>query len=365
MPTRRETFAAAAGLGLAAVATSRVAADPHPASARKITRLAYGSCANQRKPQPIWDAVLAAKPDLFVFLGDNVYIDSRDIADYPKAYAAFAAIAGFQKLRATVPIVAAWDDHDFGDNDQDKTFPLKEQSRQIFFDFWQEPATSPRRTRDGVYAAYIFGSAGQRVQIILPDLRTNKTPNVPGDFGKPYKEWAKQLEQAGKPVPGPYVRDPDHMTTQLGERQWRWLEQQLQVPADIRIFGSSLQVLADFPGWEEWVNYAQDHARLLETIRKTRAKGLFFISGDTHYGEISHLAVNVPYPLWDFTASGLTEVWPVEPPNSNRVGDIVREQNFGLIEIDWDAKPIRISISIRDVQGVAKLSRTLQLTDLA
>src|SRR5688572_33451122 len=29
------------------------------------------SCAKQSKDQPIWDAVLATKPELFVFLGDN------------------------------------------------------------------------------------------------------------------------------------------------------------------------------------------------------------------------------------------------------------------------------------------------------
>ena len=33
------------------------------------------------------------------------------------------------------------------------------------------------------------------------------------------------------------------------------------------------------------------------------------LSGDTHYGEISRLDDNVPYPLWDITSSGLTEVW--------------------------------------------------------
>ena len=43
-----------------------------------LSRVAFGSCADEEKPQPIWDAVLAYKPDLFLFAGDNVYGDVRD-----------------------------------------------------------------------------------------------------------------------------------------------------------------------------------------------------------------------------------------------------------------------------------------------
>ena len=51
---------------------------PHPALDRPLTRIAFGSCAKQSKEQPIWDAINAAEPDLFVFLGDNIYADTRD-----------------------------------------------------------------------------------------------------------------------------------------------------------------------------------------------------------------------------------------------------------------------------------------------
>ncbi|MGQ3040950.1 MAG: alkaline phosphatase D family protein [Brevundimonas sp.] len=110
------------------------------------------------------------------------------------------------------------------------------------------------------------------------------------------------------------MRNPATDATQLGEPQWRWLEEQMTVPADLRIFGSSLQVVADFPGWEAWVNFAHDHQRLIDTIRDRRVDGLICLSGDTHYGEISRLDVNTPYPLWDITSSGITEVEEFIPP---------------------------------------------------
>ncbi|MFN3229321.1 MAG: hypothetical protein ACK41P_05650, partial [Asticcacaulis sp.] len=48
-------------------------------SPKALTRIAFGSCAKQSKDQPIWDAIAAQKPDLMLMLGDNVYLDTRDV----------------------------------------------------------------------------------------------------------------------------------------------------------------------------------------------------------------------------------------------------------------------------------------------
>ena len=136
------------------------------------------------------------------------------------------------------------------------------------------------------------------------------------------------------------------------------------MPAEIRILGSSLQVLADFAGWEGWINFAHDHQRLIAAIRDKKANGLFCLSGDTHYGEISRLDVNVPYPLWDITSSGLTEVWPVTPPNALRVGDVFREQNFGLLTIGWGAEAPTVLAQVRDVTGAVRLEQGIRIGDL-
>ena len=328
-------------------------------------RIAFGSCARQDKPQPIWDAVLASEPDLFVFLGDNIYGDTRDPAVLRAKYAQLAAQPGFKRLRERVPVLATWDDHDFGENDAGAEYPLKEESRRIFCDFWGEPPDSPRRQRDGIYHAVEYTAAGQRLQIVLPDLRFNRTPIRTRDLdGSTYRKWSTRLEREGREVPGPYDREPDAKASMLGERQWQWLESELAKPADLRIFASSLQVVADFPGWEAWINYAQDHQRLIDTLRRQRASGLLCISGDTHYAEFSRLDVNVPYPLWDFTSSGLTETWPVTPPNARRQSAVLREANFGLLRIDWQGSRTQLEVEVRDVGGKVRLAQTLALSDL-
>ncbi|CAN1547207.1 PhoD-like phosphatase, metallophosphatase domain [Caulobacteraceae bacterium] len=368
--SRRDALTLAAGLA-AAPSLAAAAPDVLPNGAQAIagkalTRIAFGSCAKESKDQPIWEAVLAAKPDLFIFLGDNVYLDTRDPNEMRAKYAQLAAKPGFQKLRATTPILAVWDDHDYGENDAGSEYPIKEEARKIFCDFWGEAAASPRRSRDGIYSAYLFGPADKRIQIILPDLRFNRSEILPLDLGgKSYAVWEKELAAAGKPVPGPYARNPELKASMLGEEQWRWLEDQLRLPADIRILASSLQVIADFPGWEAWINYAQDHQRLIETIRKTKANGLICLSGDTHYGEISRLNANVPYPLWDFTSSGLTEVWHVLPPNALRVGEAYRARNFGLLDISWNKMGgPKLKVDIRGEQGQVALSQSIDVASL-
>ena len=340
--------------------------DPHPALGRTLKRIAFGSCAEVAKPQPVWNPILARQNDLFIFLGDNIYADTRDMAAFSAMYAKFAAIPGVARLRATTPVLAVWDDHDFGENDAGGDYPFKDESRRIFLDFWGEPADSPRRSRDGVYASYVFGPPGKRVQVILPDLRYNRTPLTPRDLGgTDFETWARARVAAGLPLPGPYVRNPDPKATMLGERQWQWLERQFEVPAELRLFGSSVQVLADFTGWEAWVNFAHDHQRLIDLIRRKGANGVLFLSGDIHYAEMSRLDVNVPYTLWDLTSSGLTEEWRLPTPNANRVSDVLPDANFGFIDIDWQGPATKLTLGIVDAGGTTRMSWDIALASLA
>ena len=380
-PTRRAllrqslALAGAAALGAtagrAAIAAAESAAapassDPHPALGRTLARIGFGSCAEAGKPQPIWEPILARNCDLFVFLGDNIYANTRDATAMRAKYAELAKQPGFARLRAEIPVVAIWDDHDFGEDDAGGDYPMKDESRRIFLDFWNEPATSPRRDRDGVYASYVFGSAGKRVQVILPDLRYNRTPLVNLDLGSAdYDAWVQAKLAAGLEAPGPYARNPDPRATMLGERQWQWLERQLEVPADLRVFASSLQVLADFTGWEAWAVFARDHQRLIDLIRRKKANGVVFLSGDAHYAELSKLDVNVPYELWDLTSSGLTEEWTIPTPNANRASKVLSEANFGFIDIDWQGPSTRLALGIIDATGKTRMSWNLDLASLA
>jgi alkaline phosphatase D len=298
-----------------------------------VTRIAFGSCAHQDKPQPIWDAILRYEPDLFVFAGDNVYGDLTPGAaeSLPEAYAKAARIEGYRKLRASVPVLATWDDHDYGQNDAGGDFPYKDRAKALFLDFWQVPLDDPRRGREGVYDARIYGPAGMRLQVILLDLRSFRSPLL--------------RKPPGAPGPGPYMPDPDPAKTMLGNAQWAWLEAQLREPADLRLIVSSVQVLAEGHGYERWGNLPRELDRLLELIASTRAQRVIFLSGDRHVGALYRRDRGVPYPLYEITSSGLNMYYAAaSEPGPFRLGAVYGRENFGTIDVDWWAGAVRLAV---------------------
>lgn len=340
--SRRDVMAG--GAALAALPTVALAGET------ALSRIAFGSCAHQDKPQPIWDRVDAFDPQLFLFLGDNIYGDTRDMAVLRAKYAKLAAKPGFQRLRRKTPCLAIWDDHDYGENDAGREYPMKQASKDIFLDFWMEPKTSPRRSRAGNYTSTIIGPDGRRVQIIMPDNRWFRS-GLLGITEEPKDR-------------GPYLVNSDPAATMLGAEQWDWLEAEFKKPAELRIFASSTQVLADAPGYEAWINYQADHQRLLDLIDFANVNGLIMISGDTHYAELSRLAEGVPYPLYDLTSSGLTEVWPFLGPNRLRVGEGFMGQNYGRILIDWEQRDPEIRLEVESIEGQIVLAETVRLSAL-
>ena len=149
----------------------------------------------------------------------------------------------------------------------------------------------------------------------------------------------------------------------LGEEQWTWLEKQLLKKADVRIIASSIQVVSYEKRMECWGNLPHERQKLFDLIGKTKANGVIFISGDVHFSEIS-LDKSGPYPLYDHTSSGLTNVHPgwASAVNSYRIGNSYAKLNFGLITIDWQAK--NILLETKSIEGESPLKQTIALSSL-
>src|SRR5262245_17506926 len=278
---------------------------PAGEAARPLQRIAFGSCSHQNKPLPIFDAIAAAKPDLFLHLGDVIYADTQDMQVMQAKYDKLAALPGWQKLLRTCPVFATWDDHDYGANDAGREYPKKVESQKLFLDFFKEPPESPRRKRAGVYDARVYGPPGKQVQVILLDTRY---------FRSPPKKKAKFVRSEG-----PYVANTDPEATILGPEQWKWLGEQLRVPAQVRLIGSSIQLVAEDHGFEKWMNFPLERQRFLKLLRDTRAAGVVVLSGDRHLAELSLLDGPAGYPLYDLTSSGFNQASPNwRPPETNR-----------------------------------------------
>ena len=139
---------------------------------QNISKIAFGSCGSEDHPLPIFDVVVKHDPDLFIFLGDNIYGDTENMDTLKKKYDSLSAKPTFQNLKKNVDIIATWDDHDYGLNDMGKRYPFKQESKEIFLNFFNEPTNSPRREHKGVYTSYIYEMNGKKLQVILLDTRT-------------------------------------------------------------------------------------------------------------------------------------------------------------------------------------------------
>ncbi len=310
-----------------------------------ISRIAFGSCADQREPQPIWASIARLNADLVVLLGDNVYADTDDMAEMRAAYAALASVPSFRSLRQITSIEAIWDDHDYGLNDAGADYPKRAESQQVFLDFFGEPGDSDRRRTPGIYAVREYGPAERRIQLILLDTRY---------FRSPFTHSLNPLKR--------YRPDDNPELTMLGEEQWRWLAEQLNRDARVRIIASGIQIINDEHAYETWGNLPRERQRLFDLIRELRVGGVVLVSGDRHFAEIAELDDAVGYPLLELTASGLTHAWEAGPdsPHTHRLA-AYGGLNFGSIEVDWEQESPSISLVIHDVDGneVARASRRL------
>ena len=315
------------------------------APATVIERFAFASCADQRRPQPIWSKALEARPQLLLMMGDNVYGDIKDASarQLRNAYATLARHPDFAKIRLAVPILATWDDHDYGRNDAGGDFPFKRITRRLFDDFWR--SDEARRARPGVWDARIYGPPGRRVQIILLDTRSFRSP---WPRRPPTVSWR-----------GPYGPDASVAPTMLGAEQWAWLEGELRKPAELRFIVSSVQVLAEHHGFERWGHFPRERERLTALIGATKANGVVLLSGDRHFGALYRTPGTAAYPLVEATASAINlPMLPhhtIEEGGVERIGEGYRQENFGMAAIDWRARRLTLSLIGMDGKAVRQL----------
>jgi len=300
---------------------------------------AFGSCSDEDKEQVLWDDILQDQPDMWIWLGDNIYGDTDNMDVMRKKYNLQKSNKLYQKMMQEMMITGTWDDHDFGLNDAGKNYTKRAESQKELLDFLDVPADDPRRSQEGVYGSHDVNHEYADVKIILLDARYFRDDLTKKD---------------GKNIP-----NPDGEI--LGNDQWNWLEQVLaESQADIHIIASGIQVIPEQHVYEKWANFPTERNRLFELLAKHNTNRPIFISGDRHIGEISKMVHNGKV-MYDITSSSLTHGWSIRnnEENKHRIGEIVYDLNYGIIDIR-NNKGLEITGLLKSDQGIIKEKLLLQ-----
>jgi alkaline phosphatase D len=305
-------------------------------------RVGFGSCARiARDPdQRIFRVVDAQSPDLFFWLGDNIYADAETEVAFADEYRRQRSVPSLQAVIRSIPQFATWDDHDFGYNNSDGEYPFKQQALAVFKRYWANPAYG-QPDNPGVYFEYSYAG----VDFFFLDGRYHRSPNAAQDG--PQKSF-------------------------LGKRQTMWLKERLlasRAPFKILACGSGWS-MADGLAGDTWAAFRTERDALFDFIRERRVEGVVCLSGDSHVGELNCIPWSEKggYDIYDLVSSPLAQPtdssWVTQSPEVRMRPVYAGGPNFGLLEFTTGESP-KLSFSLFNEAGdIAWKPFTLTPADL-
>lgn len=283
---------------------------------------------------------MAATPaDFNLLLGDNFYYREADW-DSPSGmryrYRHTFSHPEMTRLLASRPNYAIWDDHDYGPNDADRTFPLRAEALSLFLDHWPNPIN--HRESGGIYTAFEYSDAA----FFLVDDRWFRAPNALNEVDKSF----------------------------LGDVQLRWLVESLastEKPWKFLVCGN--QVINAVGTKECYRSYSGEFRRLFRMLREQKVEGLIILSGDRHFSELLCDSTLLEYPVYELTCSAVTSsvhtLKEKEKNNPLRVpGSLVQQNNFSRLSLRGPRTDRRLIMEHLDATGKVLWRHELALNSL-
>jgi phosphodiesterase/alkaline phosphatase D-like protein len=239
----------------------------------------FSACLRDKyAPHNVFETISDQSPTFVALLGDQMYADyDGDINVGPPASVLPALRAKydrnfdeyFQTMSSRTPIVAIWDDHDYGQDNTDSTYRYKAEAKKVFKETFP---IYPFHVEDGgLY--YQFTVAD--VDIFVLDTRWYRSPMQASD-------------EQGK--------------TMLGEDQLSWLLDGLkQSTAPFKMIFSSVSfndyggdTSSGRQGFDSWMGYKFERSKVLSFIEENQIQGVLVFSGDQHYPSAHILNWKIP-----------------------------------------------------------------------
>lgn len=299
--------------------------------------IALGSCTfinEERYDRPgkgyggdyeIFEAIADQKPDMMLWLGDNIYLREPDF--YTRTgiihrYTHTRTLKEMQPLLGSTANYAIWDDHDYGPNNSDKTFIMKDEALRAFKLFWGNPSYGVYG-KGGTTSTFVWGDA----QFFMVDNRYFRTPN--------------NKKRGEKEV--------------IGKEQLDWLVNSLiSSSARFKFIMIGGQVLNTVMKYENLANLApKEREYLLDAIVEEEIYNVIFLTGDRHHSELS-LWEKKGIKVYDYTVSPLTSGSHDASAEANETrvaGSHVGTRNFGIMDISGKRQNRKLVFKFFDKDG--------------
>ncbi len=310
-----------------------------------------GSCAYFNEPKydrpgkpyggdsTIFLAMAKERSAFMLWLGDNWYTREADyysrwgLSYRPSRDRSLAVLQPFLK---SMPHYAIWDDHDYGPNDADKSYVLKQESRRVFMNNWCNPSFG--ENGEGVYSRFTYND----VDFFLLDDR-----------------WFRSHDATPDSIDG----QPNTGKRMFGQQQMEWFKNALRLSngntnINFRIIATGSQVLNPLSPFDCFRHFPAEYREMLDFLQEEKINGVVFLTGDRHLSEINKLTRNNNYPLYDITCSPLTsgsaKYSAEERNNPARVLSIPDKQNYTRISFTGQGTQRKMLAEFLNIQG-AKL----------
>jgi len=291
-----------------------------------VFTIAFGGGAGYSpKNERMWQTINSFAPDALLLLGDNVYFDFKNDADYQRyCYYRRQSRAEFRSLVDSVPVYAIWDDHDFCGNDcaggpKMNKPKWKRLVWNIFKQNWVNPYYGGGEKHPGCWFDFSIGD----IDFFLLDGRYYRT--------KP--ETKKK--------------------SMLGNYQKFWLLNSLkESKAAFKVIVSSVpwSFEAKADSLDTWNGFKKERNKIFNFLKKNNIEGVILLSADRHRSEIWRNPRTGAYDLIEFESSRLTN----QHKHKKVPGSIYsynKKQSFGLLTFDTTKSNPLVVFKIINIDG--------------
>lgn len=289
--------------------------------------------------------------DFTLWGGDNLYLREADFSSESGIWYRYShdrATPDLQKLFASMHHYAAWDDHDYGSDNANKTFPLKEVTLKAFKTYWGNQ-TYGEADNAGVYGKFNWSDAA----FFLMDDRSHRDDNGVSQENNPAKSvW--------------------------GARQIDWLKQSLlysksQKNQRFRFIitgGQVLQTVIKSSRSETHELYRREREELIEFIKENQITGVVFLTGDVHHTALYRRPLTEKQFIYELTSSPLSSgSWAAATSEKASdpcvvAGTIVGTQNYCQIRVTGEKETRALVIRCYDKANTFQWEQTILASTL-